>query len=363
MDGEAPNRLGPGDGVGPELLVVARRLLERLQLDIDYLPAEVGQKPWAEGGDPIPLPAQETLRFADCCLLGALEPSPPGAAAGDASGAFDPLRRLRLELHLFTNRRRLQSLPGLPGHGADGIDLTLFRENVEGVHSGIEWFPLPRNVYDFLKANHARMERYQATPADEIAISCRIVTREGCRDIAKAAFEEAERLGAAEVTVIEHPRVMRASSGLMIREARRCAGEHPGVALRELAADEACRELQKAPTEFGVLVTTNLFGEMLSELCGEFVGGAGVGWEANLGDAFALFRPTLQPDAAASGCANPLGTFRAVADMLEWLSESEAAARVAGAVARVVQEGRLRTPDLGGDAGTAQVADAVIDAV
>ncbi len=207
------------------------------------------------------------------------------------------------------------------------------------------------------------MNRFKDVPADEIAVTLRIITRKGARRIVRAAFEYAREFGYPTVTIVEKPNVLRETSGLMVREARSVAQEYPEIELWETNIDAQTMWLLKNPQDYGVLVTSNMFGDILSDLCAQLVGGLGFACSGNIGDAFAVFEPThgSAPKYAGQYRANPAAMLLAARLMLDWLGEKEKAAALETAIAEVVREGKTRTYDLGGSNSTLEVAHAVAE--
>ena len=361
----------PGDGVGNDVMEAARLVLDALKLDAEYVPADIGWEFWCREGNPLPDRTLETLRTTNCALFGAITSKPVAEAAkeldpslqGQGLTYFSPIVRLRQEFNLHTNLRPCKAYPGNPLNYRDGIDLVVFRENTEGLYCGVEWHPVPENVRAAFDA-HAKMKRFEPVANDDLAISTRIFTREGCRAILRDAFEYAKKHGYPTVTVVEKPNVIRETSGLMIREARAMAKEYPGIELRETNIDAMCMWLVKNPQDYGVLVSSNMFGDILSDLAAQIVGGLGFACAGNLGDDYAVFEPThgSAPKYVGQNKVNPIATIRSAKMMLDYLGEPEMAGKVETAVANTIREGRLRTYDMGGTTTTTEMAEAIANA-
>jgi 3-isopropylmalate dehydrogenase len=205
------------------------------------------------------------------------------------------------------------------------------------------------------------MKAFTDVPLEDIAVSCRIFTRKGCQRIVRAAFDYAKEFGKKTVTVIEKPNVIRETSGLMVREARKIAEEYPGIDLWETNVDAMAMWLIKNPQDYSVLVTSNLFGDIISDLCAQLVGGLGFASAANMSDTFAVFEPThgSAPKYAGQYKVNPTAMLLAAKLMLDWLGEKEDALALENAIASVLREGKVRTYDLGGTNTTLDMAKAV----
>jgi 3-isopropylmalate dehydrogenase len=359
----------PGDGIGVDVMEAARIVLDAVKLDAEYLPGDIGWEFWCKEGNPFPDRTIKLLKETDCCLFGAITSKPKEEAEkelvpalrGKGMSYASPIVRLRQEFNLHTNLRPCKGYPGNPLNYQEGIDLVVFRENTEDLYVGVEFFPLPAAVRDVLVANHPKMKRFKETPLDEIALSCRINTVRASTSIARQAFEFAKKNGYKSVTIVEKPNVIRETSGVMIRAARKVASEYPGIELWEANIDAMCMWLIKNPQTYGVLVSSNMFGDIISDLCAQLVGGMGFAASANIGDKYAVFEPThgSAPKYAGQHKVNPMAMLLTVKLMLDWLGETKTAARVDAAVASVIKEGKVRTYDMGGKASTLDVARAV----
>lgn len=360
----------PGDGIGVDVMDAARLVLDRLALDAEYIPADIGWEFWRTEGEALPQRTIDILKTCHCALFGAVTSKPKEEAEAELVPELkgkgytyrSPIVRLRQLFDLYTNLRPCKAYPGNPLNYREGIDLVVFRENTEDLYSGVEFHPVPEGVRAALKANPA-MTRFDPVPGEDMAISCRILTRAGCRRIVRQAFEYARQYGYPTVTLVEKPNVLRETSGLMTREARKVAAEYPGIDLWEANIDAMCMWLIKNPESYGVLVTSNMFGDIISDLCAQLVGGLGFASSGNIGDTFAVFEPThgSAPKYAGQYKVNPIATLLAAQLMLRWLGEQEMADRLEAAVAAVVAESKVRTYDMGGGASTMDMARAVAD--
>ncbi len=363
----------PGDGVGPEVMAAARLVLDRLNVPLELIPGEIGWLCWCREGDALPARTLRLLDETDCALLGAITSKPAEDAQRELrpelrGGGYvyeSPIVRLRQTLMLHTNLRPCKAIPGNPRNARDDIDITVFRENTEGLYVGLEWHPLPQAVRDAMSRHGPRMARFEAQSNDDLAVSVRLMSRSACRRIARRAFEYAAQRGFSAVTVVDKPNVLRATGGLMLAECRRVAAEFSTIELQERNIDAMCMWLIKNPQDYRVIVAENLFGDILSDLAAELTGGMGVAASANLGDDYALFEPIhgSAPKYAGRDLVNPLAMLMAVKLMLEWLGELEAAVALAGAVETVVAEGRVRSRDMGGASSTTELAAAVAEAL
>lgn len=362
----------PGDGVGGDVLAAARQVLDAVGFEADYRTGDIGWEFWKSEGNPLPDRTVELLRSTDACLFGAITSKPKEEAAAELLPSLrgkgftyaSPIVGLRQLFDLHTNLRPCKAYAGNPLNLRDDIDLVVFRENTEDLYAGVEWHPIPPDVRQALEA-HPKMKRFAAVSNDDMAISTRIVTRKGCQRILRSAFEYAKAHAYKTVTVVEKANVIRETSGLMVREARAMAKEYPGIDLWETNIDAMCMWLVKNPQDYGVLVATNLFGDIISDLAAQLVGGLGFASAGNIGDSYAVFEPThgSAPKYTGMNKVNPIATILAARLMLDYLGERDKAARIENAVAHVVLDGTARTYDMGGTTTTSGMADAVIAAL
>ncbi|MGB9907741.1 MAG: isocitrate/isopropylmalate dehydrogenase family protein [Candidatus Saccharicenans sp.] len=360
----------PGDGVGKEVVEAAMIVLNRLNLDADFIYGDIGWEFWCKEGNALPERTIKLLKETDACLFGAITSKPKEDAArelapelqGKGLSYVSPIVRLRQLFDLYINLRPCKAYPGNPLNYKENIDLVIFRENTEGSYAGVEFYPLPDQVRQALSL-HPKMKDFQDVPAEEIAISTRIMTRKGCERIVRAAFEYARKYKRKSVTLVEKPNVLRETGGLMLRVARQVAAEYPDIKFYEANVDAMCMWLIKNPFDYDILVAENLFGDIISDLAAQLVGGLGFACAGNIGDKYAVFEPTHGSAPKYTGLykVNPIATLLAAKMMLDWLGETGKANALEQAVAEVIKEGKVRTYDLGGSAKTLEVARAVAD--
>jgi isocitrate/isopropylmalate dehydrogenase len=359
----------PGDGVGNDVMEAAKIVLDKLHFDAEYIHGDIGWECWSKEANPLPERTTNILNNTDCALFGAITSLPKEEAEralipalqGKGNVYASPIVRMRQEFNLRTNLRPCKAYPGNPLNYKDGIDIVVFRENTEDLYSGVEFFPLPDEVRDVVKKNNKKMGRFDSTPGNEIAVSLRINTKAGCRNIVTDAFEFAKKEGRPHVTVVEKPNVIRETSGLMVRTAREVAKNYPGIELKEANIDAMCMWLLKNPFDYSVLVTSNMFGDIISDLCAQLVGGLGFAASGNIGDKYAVFEPThgSAPKYAGQYKVNPMAMILTLKLMFDWLGEKQTGSAIENAVASVVKEGKIRTYDMGGKNTTLEVAKAV----
>lgn len=322
----------PGDGIGPEVIASAKDVLNALPIQWDFIECGIGFGEYQRSGSPLPDSTIRQIRHADATLFGAVT-TPP-----NIPNYFSPVVRMRQSLELFSNLRPCRSIPHSSSRA--GIDMIIVRENTEGLYSGIE-----------------RLEE-----DGNRAITERVITRQGSERIIRKAFDTARQTGRKSVHVVHKANVLRQTCGLFRTVAFEVAKEYPDITLQEMLVDTCAMELVRAPEQFEVIVTTNLFGDILSDEACMFVGGLGVAASGNIGAEAAVFEPVhgSAPTLVGTGKANPIATFLAAAMMLDYLDEIESAKRLRNAVETCIANNES-TPDLGGDLITSQVTERVIE--
>jgi isocitrate/isopropylmalate dehydrogenase len=358
----------PGDGVGKEVVEAAMIVLDKINLDAQYVEGDIGWEFWCHEGNPLPERTIELLKGTDVCLFGAITSKPKEDAlkelhpdlVDEGLSYFSPIVRLRQEFDLYTNLRPCKAYPGNPLNYRDDIDLVIFRENTEGMYAGVEFYPLPDEVRRALLL-HPKMKRFQDVPAEEIALSTRIMTKKACDRICRRAFEYARANDRRSVTIVEKPNVLRETGGFILDIARKMSAEFSDVEFWEANVDAMAMWLVKNPQDYDVLVAENLFGDIISDLAAQLVGGLGFACSGNIGDNYAVFEPTHGSAPKYTGLykVNPIAMLLATKMMLEWLGEKEAAVHLEKAIAAVILEGKVRTYDLGGSSTALDVAHAV----
>jgi isocitrate dehydrogenase (NAD+) len=381
----------PGDGIGKNVLPEAVRVLEAVGFKADYVPADIGWDFWIREGNALPDRTIALLEKHKLGLFGAITSKPKKAAEAELAPElkgkgyvyYSPIVKMRQRFDLDICIRPCRSFPGNPlnfvrrkGDGVEEprVDAVIFRQNTEGLYSGVEWTNPPKLVRDALET-HSQMKAYKNVPGPDLAVSCRILTRNACRRIIQAAFEYAKRFGYKSVTICEKPNVIRETSGMMEEEAKRISADFKGIALWSTNIDAQMMWLTKNPEDYGVLVASNMFGDILSDGFAGLVGGLGFAASANIGRTVAVFEPThgSAPKYAAlsPSIVNPIAMILAAAMMLDHIGETDKADRIRGAIAAVVAEGKVRAYDmlrlsggpdvfLQGAADTVAMADAII---
>jgi 3-isopropylmalate dehydrogenase len=352
----------PGDGIGIEVAEAARIVLDRVGLDAEYPHGDIGWEFWCTEGDPLPQRTLDLMGETDCAFFGAITSKGKDVAdkelipelQGKGYVYRSPIVRLRQLLDLYICLRPCKAYPGNPLNYKDNIDLVVFRENTEGMYIGVEYAQVPETFY--------QVPGMDKIPRDA-AISLRAITPGSSERIVRAAFEYARQHGRKSVTAVHKANVLRQTDGVFMEAARKVAADYPEIEFGNANIDAMGMWLLKNPLNYDVIVTTNLFGDIISDLCAQMVGGLGFGCSGNIGTDYAVFEPThgSAPKYEGQYKVNPIATILAAKMMLDWLDEGDQAARVEGAVADVIAEGKVRTYDMGGTSGTLDVARAIAD--
>jgi 3-isopropylmalate dehydrogenase len=359
----------PGDGVGIEVMEATRICLDALKFKAEYTHGDIGWEFWRQEGEAFPERTVELLRHCDASLFGAITSKPARDAEQELSPALrgkglvyrSPIVRMRQMFDLYTCLRPCKAYPGNPLNFKEGIDLVIFRENTEGLYSGVEFSPVPDELRETLTRLSKPFGHFAGLAGDEYAITCKINSRHGCERIIRAAFEYAKKFGYPKVTVVHKANVVRATEGMFLEIGKKVAKDFPGIQMDDANVDAICMWLLKNPKNYGVLVATNLFGDIISDLSAQMVGGLGFGCSGNIGEKLAVFEPShgSAPKYAGQYKVNPIATILAAKMMLDWLGEKEMGNRLEAATAAVIAEGEVRTYDMGGSATTLEMAEAI----
>jgi len=359
----------PGDGIGNDVMEAARIVLDGIRLDADYVPGDIGWDFWCREGDALPARTIALLKGVHAAMFGAITSKPAWAAETELVPALrgtglvyrSPIVRMRQLFDLYVCLRPCKAYPGNPLNFKDTIDLVIFRENTEDLYAGVEFSPVPAAVASALAAASKPFAPFTDLAPDAYAVSCKVNTRKGSARIVRAAFEYAKQAGRKKVTVVHKANVVRATDGLFLEEARKVAADYPGIAMDDANVDAICMWLLKNPMSYEVLVAPNLYGDIISDLAAQMVGGLGFGCSGNIGEKLAVFEPShgSAPKYAGQYKVNPIATILAAKMMLDWLGETAKGERLERAVAAVIRAGKVRTYDMGGTNTTLEVAEAV----
>jgi len=383
----------PGDGIGNQVLPESLRVLKAVGFDAEYIHTEIGWDCWCNNGNALPDRTVELLTKHKLGLFGAITSKPNKAAQAELKPElrgkgyvyYSPIVTMRQKFNLDICMRPCIGFNGNPlnyirkrvGGGFDEphIDTTVFRQGTEGMYAGIEWTNPPENVRAAL-STHVRFKGFANVPGPDLAVSCRVITRNACHRICTAAFEYAKKRGFKGVTICEKPNVVRETSGMMEEVAKEVAKGYAGIALWSTNIDAQLMWLNKNPEEYNVIVASNLFGDILSDAFAGLVGGLGFAASGNIGEDVAVFEPThgSAPKYAELNppIVNPIAMILSAAMMLDHVGEPAKADRIRAAITEVVREGKVRTYDMmripggaksisQGAASTVQMTDAIME--
>jgi 3-isopropylmalate dehydrogenase len=271
--------------------------------------------------------------------------------------------RMRQMFVLYICLRPCKSYPGNPLNFKEGIDLVVFRENTEDLYAGVEFSPVPQELADLLGRLSKPFHAFKGLPGDQYAVSCKVNTKRGSERIVRAAFEFARKHNRRKVTIVHKANVVRATDGLFLEEAKKVSREFPGIQVDDANVDAICMWLLKNPHSYDVLVAPNLYGDIISDLAAQMVGGLGFGCSGNIGHKLAVFEPShgSAPKYAGQYKVNPIATILAAKMMLDWLGETAKGSQLDHATAEVIKEGKIRTYDMGGSHSTLDIANAIAE--
>lgn len=385
----------PGDGIGKVVLEESIRLLNAAGFDAEYVHADIGWEFWCKEGNPLPERTIELLEKHKIGLFGAITSKPKDQAAEELAPHlrdkglvyFSPIVTMRQKFKMDICMRPCKAFKGNPlnfiRRTADGgfeeppVNCMVFRQNTEGLYSGIEWSNAPDTIWDAFMSNKRFAANYGVHPRDEVYISLRVLTRKYTERILRAAFDYAKDNGYKGITVCEKPNVIRETSGMMLKLAQDIAKkDYPGISVWDTNIDAQMMWLTKNPEAYNVVVASNMFGDILSDAFAGLVGGLGFASSAQFGEnGVAVFEPThgSAPKYADYDVSivNPIAMFLSACMMLDYIGEKELSERIQKAIAAVVEEGKVRTYDMmkvpgradvinQGAASTVQMTDAVI---
>ncbi len=344
----------PGDGIGPEISEAMRRVVESTGVKIEWDIQEAGADIMDKYGTPLPDHVLDSIKKNKVAIKGPIT-TPVGSGFRSVNVA------LRKELDLYVNLRPVYSLNGVKSR-YDNIDLVIVRENTEDLYAGIEFEEGSKDAIEligFLKAHEARMR------FEDAGISIKPISISGTERIVRFAYDYARREGRKKVTAVHKANIMKHSDGIFLRISREIGEKYPDIETEDRIVDNMCMQLVQKPELYDVLVCPNLYGDILSDLCSGLIGGLGMAPGANIGEDHAVFEPVhgSAPKYAGQNKVNPSALILTSVLMLKHIGEREIADKVFNATRDVIAEGKHVTYDLGGSAGTSQMADAIIDKI
>jgi isocitrate dehydrogenase (NAD+) len=322
-----------GDGIGPEIMDATLHVLDAMDVGLQYEFADAGLAALEKTGELLPAATMDSIRRNRIALKSPLT-TPVG-------GGFSSINvELRKRFDLYANVRPAKSFPNTKSRFPSGVDLVTVRENTEGAYSA---------------------EGQELSADGDTATSITKTTRRGSERIVRYAFDLARRTGRRKVTIVHKANILKSTSGLFLKVAREVAAQYPDIACNELIVDNCCMQLVMRPEEFDIIVTTNLFGDIISDLCAGLVGGLGLAPGANIGTDAAIFEAVhgTAPDIAGQGKANPCALLLGAGQMLDHLGMPEKATRLREAIVATLEAKDSLTPDLGGSGNTMAFARAI----
>ncbi len=322
-----------GDGIGPEIMEAALYVLDTMDVGLAYEEADAGLVALEKHGELLPQATMDSIRRNRIALK-----SPLTTPVGEGFSSINV--ELRKRFDLYANVRPAKSFPNTKSRFPSGVDLVTVRENTEGAYIG---------------------EGQMTSEDGQIATLTQKVTRKGSERIVRYAFELARRTGRKKVTVVHKANILKSTSGLFLKVAREVAAEYPEIHCNEMIVDNTCMQLVMNPEQFDIIVTTNLFGDIISDLCAGLVGGLGLAPGANIGADAAIFEAVhgSAPDIAGKGIANPCALLLGAAQMLDHLGQPDNAERLRHAIVSTLEAMDSLTPDLGGEGTTMGFAKAI----
>ncbi|NLP06502.1 isocitrate/isopropylmalate dehydrogenase family protein [Candidatus Fermentibacteria bacterium] len=387
----------PGDGIGPLVMKEALKVLSAVGFEADYVHGDIGWEFWKKEGNALPQRTIDLLEKHKVALFGAITSKPKAAADDELDSSlkgkgltyYSPIVTMRQHFGLDICIRPCRSFKGNPlnfvRRGPGGtvveplIDTVIFRQNTEGLYGCVEWTNPPDQVYDALMTHKKFRENFAWCPRPELAVSTRIFTKKYTSRIVKAGFENAKERGLDAIYICEKPNVIRETSGMMLKVAQEMGkAEYPGIKVNDVNIDAMMMWLTKNPEDYKVIVSGNMFGDIVSDGFAGLVGGLGFACSANLGETVSVFEPThgSAPKYAdyPVSIVNPIAMILAACMMLDHIGENEKASKIRAAVSLVVEEGKVRCYDMlklrgapdvvnQGAASTHEMGDAVVEAL
>lgn len=322
-----------GDGIGPEIMDATLHVLDTMDVGLQYEFADAGLVALEKHGELLPQATMDSIRKNRIALK-----SPLTTPVGEGFSSINV--ELRKRFDLYANVRPAKSFPNTKSRFPDGVDVITVRENTEGAYIG---------------------EGQTLSEDGEVAMLTQKITRRGSERIVRYAFELARKTGRKKVTIVHKANILKSTSGLFLKTARAVATEYPDIECNEMIVDNTCMQLVMRPEQFDIIVTTNLFGDIISDLCAGLVGGLGLAPGANIGTDAAIFEAVhgTAPDIAGQGKANPCALLLGAAQMLDHLGQPEKASRLRAAIIATLEAKDSLTPDLGGSGNTMSFAKAI----
>ncbi len=360
----------PGDGVGVEILQAARIVLDKLNLDAEYIHGDIGWEFWQKEGDAFPERTINLLHNVDTALFGAITSKPIKASEAELAPELkgkglvyrSPIVRMRQLFDLYTCLRPIKAYPGNNLNYREGINLVVFRENTEDLYAGVEFSPVPVELSELLKKlARSRSRRFSNLRRSSLPFRARSIPAGRRSGLCGLRLSSPGSTTGKRSRSFTRPMLCAQPMVCSLKPAGRWRQDYPEIVTDDANIDAMTMWLLKNPFNYDVLVAPNLYGDIVSDLCAQMVGGLGFGCSGNIGDRLAVFEPTHGSAPKYSGMmkVNPIATILAAKMMLDWLGEKDKADRLEAAVAAVIREGKARTYDMGGNNTTMEMAQAI----
>ncbi len=372
----------PGDGIGKPVLDNTLRVLEAAGFEANYVEGDIGWEFWKSEGNPLPERTIELLKEHKVALFGAITSKPKDEAFEELSDELkekglvysSPIVALRQKFNLDICARPCKSYKGNPlnfvrrGKNSDieepMVDVVIFRQNTEGLYGGVEWSDPSQDVHDAFMTHPRFVKNFGSTPKEEISISTRIFTKKATERILRASFEHAKEFGYKSVTLCEKPNVIRETSGMMYKMALKMQkDDYPNIELWNTNIDAQMMWLTKNPENYGVIVAGNMFGDIVSDGFAGLIGGLGFACSAQINPetGIGVFEPThgSAPKYAdyETSIVNPIAMIESACMMLDFIDEKTISTKIRKAVAKVIEEGKVKTYDMMKMSGRADVVN------
>ncbi len=359
----------PGDGIGNDIMQTILPIFKKININFDIRIGDIGWECWKNTGNPIPTQTWNLIDWSDSILLGATTSKPENEAfkelqiKNNSFHYISPIIQLRQHLNLFANVRPIFSIKNNLAQKNNNIDLTIIRENTEGLYSGFDFYPLPNDLFEFIKNNKLKNQSWKLTNTMDGAVSLRILTKCGIERILNFAFNWAQQNNYNLITIADKPNVTRKSSQFIYNILKKISSNYPNINWEIKNVDAVAMWLIKDPSRFQVIVSENQFGDILSDLGAGIMGGLGLAPSANIGDLKSYFEPVhgSAPKYKNKNIANPSAMFFSLAMLLNHHGYKKEANKIFTAVKKVIFEQKYITYDLGGTSSTTDMSKAIIE--
>lgn len=361
----------PGDGIGKDVTEASIPVFEKLGISVDLCYGDLGWEYWKKEGTPVPNRTWELIHECDTVLVGAVTSKPQETAEKELNlelrncglKYISPVIQLRQKLELYANIRPVYSIPNNSAQVSDNFNLTVIRENTEGLYAGLDFYPIPEQLYSFVQSQRQAKTAWKLEDLNDGAVTCRVLTRTGLYRLLRYSFQLARKRQLKKITWADKPNVMRSSGQFVMNILKDVGSDYPEIEYEIKNVDAVAMWMVKRPELFEMIVCENQFGDILSDLGAGIMGGLGLAASANIGKGKSYFEPVhgSAPKYEGKNIVNPSAMFLTISMLLEHNGYKEEALTVKNAVCSVIQEGRSTTRDLGGKAGTVEMAKKIIE--